>query len=132
MTDNININSFKKIRNQVKLFSSAKNALISDVIKLLKLLVVTPATNAVIERSFSAMRRLYTYTRTNMSQSRLNQMMILHVHKTKTDYLSLINIANEFVKLSDHRLAIFIEFSQEDLRAKIGPVKSRGISIKLK
>ena len=40
MTDNININSFKEIRNQVKLLSSAKKALISDVIKLLKLLVV--------------------------------------------------------------------------------------------
>ena len=106
MTDNININSFKEIRNQAKLLSSAKKALISDVIKLLKLLVDMPATNAVSERSFSAMRRLYTYTRTNMSQNRLNHMMILHVHKTKTDSLSLINIANEFVKLSDHRLAV--------------------------
>ena len=97
-----------------------------------KLLVVMPATNAVSERSFSAMRRLYTYTRTNMSQSRLNPMMILHVHKTKADSLSLINIANEFVKLSDHRLAIFGEFTQEDLRAKIVPLKSQGISVKLK
>ena len=132
MTDNININSFKEIRNQVKLLSCAKKELISDVIKLLKLLVVMPATNAVSERSFSAMRRLYTYTRTNMSQSRLNHMMILHVHKTKTDSLSLINIFNEFVKLSDHRLAIFGEFTQEELRAKIVPVKSRDISVKLK
>ena len=132
MTDNININSFKEIRNQVKLLSCAKKELISDVIKLLKLLVVMPATNAVSKRSFSAMRRLYTYTRTNMSQSRLNHMMILHVHKTKTDSLSLINIFNEFVKLSDHRLAIFGEFTQEELRAKIVPVKSRDISVKLK
>ena len=132
MTDNININSFKEIRNQVKLLSCAKKELIYDVIKLLKLLVVMPATNAVSERSFSAMRRLYTYTRTNMSQSRLNHMMILHVHKTKTDSLSLINIFNEFVKLSDHRLAIFGEFTQEELRAKIVPVKSRDISVKLK
>ena len=77
-----------------------------------------PATNAVSERSFS--------------QSRINHMMILHVHKTKTDSLSLINIANEFVKLSDHRLAIFGEYTQGDLRAKIVPVKSRGISVKLK
>ena len=115
MTDNINMNSFKEIRNQVKLLSSAKKALISDVIKLLKLLVVMPATNAVSERSFSATRRLYTYTRTNMSQSRLNHMIILHVHKTKTNSLSLINRANKFVKLSDHRFAIFGEFTKEDL-----------------
>ena len=132
MTGNININSFKEIRNQFKLLSSTRKALISDVIKLLKLLVVMPATNAVSERSFSATRRLYTYTRTNMSHTRLNHRMILHVHKTKTDSLSLINVANAFVKLSDHRLAIFGEFTQEDLRAKIVPVKSRGISVKLK
>ena len=49
MTNNININSFKEIRNQVKLLSSAKKGLISDVIKLLKLLVVMPATNALSE-----------------------------------------------------------------------------------
>ena len=109
------MNSFKEIRNQVKLLSSAKKALISDVIKLLKLLVVMPATNAVSERSFSATRRLYTYTNTNMSQSRLNHMIILHVHKTKTNSLSLINIANKFVKLSDHRFTIFGEFTKEDL-----------------
>ena len=46
----------------------------------------------------------------------------------KTDSLSLINIANEFVKLSDHQLAIFGEFTQEDLRTKVVPVKSQGIS----
>ena len=56
MTDNISINSFKEIQNLVKLLSTAKKALISDVIKLFKLLVVMPATNAVSERSFSAMR----------------------------------------------------------------------------
>ena len=78
-----------------------------------------PATNAVRERSFSKMRRLCTYTRTNMSQSRLYHMMILHVHKTKTDSLSLINIANEFVKLSDHRLAILESLPKKIFEQKL-------------
>ena len=62
MTDNININSFKEIRNQVKLLSSAKKALICDVIKLLKFLVVMPATNAVVKDLLCNATTLYVYT----------------------------------------------------------------------
>ena len=46
-----------------------------------------PATNAVSERSFSALRRIKSYLRANMSQERLNQSMVLHVHKHLTDPL---------------------------------------------
>ena len=35
--------------------------LIGEIVKMIKLVIVIPATNAVSERSFSAMRRLYTY-----------------------------------------------------------------------
>ena len=35
--------------------------LISEIVKMIKLVIVIPATNAVSERSFSAMHRLYTY-----------------------------------------------------------------------
>ena len=44
-----------------------------------------PATNAVSERNLSALRRLNTW----MGQTRLNSCFILHVHKDKTDSLSL-------------------------------------------
>ena len=54
-----------------------------------------PASNAVSERSFSAMPRLYTYLRTNMGNSRLNNMMLLHIHKNRLDNLSLLEVANE-------------------------------------
>ena len=47
-----------------------------------------PATNVVSERSFSAMRRLYTYLRTNMGSSRLNNAMVLHIHKARLDKLT--------------------------------------------
>ena len=61
-----------------------------------------PATNSVSKRSFIAMRGIYTYLDTNMSQSRLNHAMIFYIHKEKTDALSLVNIANEFVFGSEH------------------------------
>ena len=40
----------------------------SEVFKLLKLILVMPATNAISERSFSALKRVKTYLRTTMTQ----------------------------------------------------------------
>ena len=97
----------------------------------MKLAIVMPATNAVSERSFSAMRRLYTYLRTNMSQNRLNNMMVLHVHKEKTDALKLVNVANEFVFGSEHQLKQFRKFTDIDLRIKDVPVKSCGVYVNI-
>ena len=70
-----------------------------------------PATNAVSERSFSSLRRVKNYLRATMSQTRLNSLMVLHVHKSLTDSLSLIDIGNDFVKGSNHRESIFGKFS---------------------
>ena len=55
----------------------------SEVIKLLKMTLVMPATNAISERSFSALKRVKTYLRTTMIQLRPNHLMLLHDTKTK-------------------------------------------------
>ena len=61
--------------------------LLSEVCVLASLMLVKPATNAISERSFSALRRIKSYLRATMSQERLNQSMVLHVHKHLTDPL---------------------------------------------
>ena len=53
--------------------------LISEVVKMIKLVIVMLATNAVSECSFSAIHHLYNYLRTNMGSSRLNNAMVLHI-----------------------------------------------------
>ncbi len=68
-----------------------------------------PATNASSEGSFSGLRRVKTYLHATMSQERLNNLMILHVHKDKTDILDMKYLLNEFVD-SDHRSYIFAKF----------------------
>ena len=45
-----------------------------------------------------------------MTQQRLNNLMVLHVHKDITDSLKLQDIANEFVGNSEHRLKNFETF----------------------
>ena len=64
--------------------SSAEKLLIHEVVKLTKLILVMPATNAASERLFSAMRCIKSYLRSTMTQDRLDHLMILHVHKEKT------------------------------------------------
>ena len=90
--------------------------LMSQVSKLVKLLLVMPATNAESERLFSAMRRIKMYLRATMSQQRLNHLMLLHVHKSQTDSLSLVDVANNFISGHDHRKNLFgTEFKPSDL-----------------
>ena len=69
-----------------------------------------PATNAVSERSASAMRRVKTYLRSTMPQSRLNNIMMLHIHKHLTDSVDLNQVLNEFASANDKRRRIFGSF----------------------
>ena len=93
--------------------------LISEVSKLVRLLLVMPATNAGSERSFSALRRIKTYLRSTMSQQRMNNLMLLHIHKSRTDHLNLVDIANDFIVGNDHRKQVFDnEFRQSDLQVQ--------------
>ncbi len=86
--------------------SPAQLSLVSNVKRLMQLILVMPATNASSERSFSALRRVKTYLRTTMKQDRLNYLMLLHVHQDKTDEQDLKVIVNEFIN-SEHRFNIF-------------------------
>ena len=84
--------------------------LLSEVVKIAKLIRVMPATNAVSERSFSTLRNIKSYLRSTITEVRLNSAMILNIHKEKTDELNLIDVANEFFGGSDFRQSIFGKF----------------------
>ena len=69
-------------------WSAAQMELLSQVVKIFKFILIAPATNAVSERSCSALRRTKTWLRTAMTQERLNNCLILHVHKYLTDKMN--------------------------------------------
>ncbi|GBN01562.1 repressor of the inhibitor of the protein kinase [Araneus ventricosus] len=48
---------------------------------ILKLLAVLPASVATVERSFSSLRRLKTYLKNTTSESRLNGLALLSIHR---------------------------------------------------
>ncbi len=60
--------------------SKCEKEFYSEVIKLCKIILVMPATNALSERSFSTLRHLKTWLRSTMQQTRLNWCMILHTY----------------------------------------------------
>ena len=59
---------------------------------------------AISERSFSALRRLKTWLRSTMNQSRLNWCLILHIYNDDTDEH---NLTDEFVGRNSNRLNNF-------------------------
>ena len=61
--------------------------MLPTVHQLLRLYKTIPITSASSERTFSALRRLLTYLRSSMTERRLNNCLLLHVHKDITDLL---------------------------------------------
>ena len=56
-----------------------------------------PATNAISERSFSALCHVKVYLQSTM---RLKHLMVLHIH-TNNNYIDMLQIANDFVSGSE-------------------------------
>ena len=125
------VNKFYNIQILIKQLKKPIRNLISEVAKMIKLVTIMSVTNAVSERSFSAMRRLYTYLRTNMGSSRLNNVMVLHIHKGRLNKLSMVDVANDFVFQRDLKKTLFGRFDNIDLRRKSIPVKSVGIQVNI-
>ena len=105
----------KKIKGIVKFLQSLSDTerlLYSMVVQLVKLILVMPTTNAISERSFSALLLMKTWLRSTMQQSRLNWCMILHIHKELTDALDLNKVANELASRNSSRQTMFGKFDK--------------------
>ena len=101
--------SIRFIANTLSELSTAQRGAFSQVFVVMKLLLVMPATNTTSERSFSALRRVKTYLRSSMGQMRLNNLMVLHVHKQDLmDILDFCNVGNEFVGGKEVRMRIIL------------------------
>ena len=104
------------VKDYVLSLSSNERLIISEVCMLLRLILVMPSTNAVSERSFSALKRIKTYLQSTMSQDKSNYLLLLHLYKELTYSLDLIAVANDFVadSWSEYRLSVFGYFTESD------------------
>ena len=103
--------NIKDLISFLKRSDNSQKALLSQVVKIAKLILLMPATNAISERSFSALKRVKTYLRSTTTDSRLNNLLVLHIHKDAVDKLDLKTIANIFIDKYDSRKNIFGQFN---------------------
>ena len=90
-----------------KALSEVEEEFYSEVIKVAKLILVTPATNALSERSFSVLQRIKTWLCTTTAQICLNSCMMLPGSPDETDSMPMSKIANEFIQRNKGRVHIF-------------------------
>ncbi|WAR04425.1 hypothetical protein MAR_019794, partial [Mya arenaria] len=75
----------------------ASRELFTEVVTVVKLILVMPATNATSERSFSALRRVKTCLRTNMTLERLNHLMSLPTQRITSQTCALLIRRHEII-----------------------------------
>ena len=107
--------NISEVLEKFRSLGPARKNLLSEVIKVVKLLLVMPATNAISQRSFSSLKRVKTYLPATMKENRLNHLMTLHMNKFRNDELNLISIGNIFTNQNDDRKNIFGEFKEKDI-----------------
>jgi len=76
---------FRDIHIHFQSLVDSQVLLLAQVARVVKFALLMPATNAISEQSASAMHRTETYLRSTMTQLRMNNVMVLHIHKHHTD-----------------------------------------------
>ena len=86
-----------EVRDYFRSLSAAQQSCMSEIFTLLKLVMLIPGTNSVSEWSASAVHTVKIYLRSTMTQLLFNNLLVLHVHKERTDTLQVTACLNEFV-----------------------------------
>ena len=97
-----------KIEDAITIISSlnaSQKLLVSELFKLVKLILTVPATNAVSERSCSTLHRFKTYLWPSLIQL-LSSCLILATYKEKVDKLKFVEVANQFCFKNEHCFSI--------------------------
>ena len=98
-----------KIKDAITIILSlnaSQKLLVSEVLKLVKLILTVPATNAVSERSCSTLHKFKTYLRSSLTQELLSSCLILATYKEKVDKLKLVEVANQLRFKNEHCFSI--------------------------
>ena len=113
MLKDVSIVCFDDIVNYLQTVPAENLKLIGNIVKIVKLLIVNPATSASAERTFSMARHIKTWMRSTMLQSRFNSLAVLKFDKDRTDSLDLLKVAIRFVN-NESRMNAFGRFTEKD------------------
>ena len=101
--------AFRKMAELVTYFKKLQpetRGLYSELLKLIKILLLLPITSCSPEWSFSVMNRVKSYLRSAMGQERLNGLCLRHAYPELCDQVSIEEMVKEFVNNAS-RLSAF-------------------------
>ena len=75
-----------------------------NLLRMSQIALVLPVTSCEAERSFSCLRRLYTWLRHNMKEARISNLARMNVHRTRLLSIDSARIVNEFLKMHPRTL----------------------------
>ncbi|KAL2102554.1 hypothetical protein ACEWY4_001722 [Coilia grayii] len=75
---------------------------------ILQLALTVPVSSCSCERSFSALRRLHTWLRSTMGQSRLNELAVLSIERELVQDINEDGIIDEFARLKSRRHTLIL------------------------
>ena len=104
---------FEDVRQHMQNRPTEDFILSPNVINIIKLVAVNPATSAKVERTFSLARNLKTWLQSTMLPARFNSLALLKFHKERTDNLNLLKVVNEFMS-KETPLCLFGLFPDKD------------------
>ena len=91
------------IKEAIKIISSlnaSRKLLVAELLKLIKLILLVPTTNAVSKRSRKTLCRVKIYLRSSMTQELVRSCLIVTTYKNQVDKLKLIEVASLFFQKS--------------------------------
>jgi hypothetical protein len=74
---------------------------------LLRIYLTIPITSVSAERSFSALKRIKTYLRNTMRQTRLTSLALIHIEKELSNSLDFNKLIDKFASIINRRMYFF-------------------------
>ena len=90
----------------ISLLNASRKLLVSEVLKLAKLILLVPITNVASERSPSMLCRFKTYLRSSMTQEPVSSCLTVTTYKKQVDKLKLVEAASQFCFKNEHCFSI--------------------------
>ena len=97
------------IKDAITIISSlnaSEKLLVSKAVKLIKLILTVPTTNAVSERLCLTLYRFKLYLRSSITQELLSSCLIIPTCKEKVDKLKIVEVVNQFCFENEHHFSI--------------------------
>ena len=106
---NIEQKTKQKISTIAEIFNAMPSAKkrCSEVNKLIILYYTVPLASASCERTFSCMRRLKTWLRSNSGGNHINNIMFANIEKQYLDMVDINHVACEFSQANERRIKYF-------------------------